>query len=105
MTIKDYTTQISNLNNETRTLRKDAISHVKTAMSDLMKYVRNVRKQSDAIATKSERLLTQRLDETKDANEEYDEIADSLDELQMIDIASEVFWQIRKTVEDNEDKY
>lgn len=102
-----YQKQITELNNEARDIWKHATAHVKNVMSELMKYVRSIRKKSDKIATKGERLLDKRLIETHDnpKYEEYDKIADKLDEIQMIDIASDIFYHIHKVVEDNLDNY
>lgn len=102
MKIDDYKKQISELNTEANAIRKLATAHVKTVMSDLMKYVRSIRKKSDAIAIKGERLLDKRLEETR-GNPKYDtcdKIANRLDDIQMIDIASDIFWHIHKIVED-----
>lgn len=101
MTDNDYKKQITELRNEANDIRKSATRHVKAAMSELMKYVRSVGKKSDAIAIKAERLLDKRLAECKD----NDKISDSLNDMQMIDIASDIFWHIHKIVEDNADNY
>ena len=103
----DYKKQIAKLNHEANDIRKYAKAHVKTVMSGLLKYVRDIEKKSDAIAIKAEQLLNKRLEETYD-NPKYDkgdEIANRLDDIQLIDIASEIFGTIYKTIENSSDKY
>jgi len=90
MSTIDYKNAICSLNKEADELEKQAKAHVKTVMSDLLKYVRSIKKQSDAIANKSAKLLNKRLKETyNDPNYNgCDKIAESLDDLQLTDTAS-----------------